>query len=63
MFFKRSSSTATFSGATRFTGSIGFYGASAVSKVSVATCSAANISTVYSKLNELINRLKTMGLV
>lgn len=57
------SSTATFSGATRFTGSIGFYGASAVSKVSVATCSAANISTVYSKLNELINRLKTMGLV
>lgn len=58
------STTATFSGATRFTSSIGFYGAAAVSKVAIAVLSTSvTLSVTIAKVNELINRFKTMGLM
>jgi len=58
------SNTAVFSGSTRFTSAIGFYGATAVSKVAIATISTSStLAVTIGKLNELITRLKTMGLV
>jgi len=58
------SANTTASGTLKVVGAVGFYGATPSSKVAVATLStSATLATTITKINELINRLKTMGLV
>ena len=57
------SANVTNSGTLKVSGSVGFYGTTPSSKVTISTLSTSvTLSTAITKLNELINRLKTIGL-
>jgi peptidoglycan hydrolase CwlO-like protein len=57
------SANVTNSGTLKVVGSVGFYGTTPSAKVTVAVAStSATLSTTITKLNEVINRLKKIGL-